>query len=109
MVGLCERSPGLGWMIELGVKWGLGLLLVFVFSLRVFFLVLRFPPTKKRRLKLQSNLETLNENLFLFLYFCILSSVNFQFLLPFIKFLSYKFLWRKYCFIDFLPTQTNKK
>lgn len=74
MVGLCERSPGLGWITELGVKWGAR----FVFSFRLFskgfFLVLRFPPTKKRRLKLQSNLETLNENLFIYLllhcFFC---------------------------------------
>lgn len=32
MVGLCERSPGLGWMIELGVKWGAS----FVISFRLF-------------------------------------------------------------------------
>ena len=32
MVGLCERSSGLGWITELGVKWGAR----FVISFRLF-------------------------------------------------------------------------
>lgn len=98
-----------GWL-NLVSNGGLGLLLVFVFSLRVFFLVLRFPPTKKRRLKLQSNLETLNENLFYFFTFAFFLLLIFNFFFHSLNFFPINFFGENtVLLISCRPKQTKSR
>lgn len=91
MVGLCERSPGLGWITELGVKWGTRFVISFRLFSKGFFLVLRFPPTKKTTLKIAIEPGNIKRKSFYFVTFALFLLLIFNFFFHSLNFFPINF------------------
>ena len=98
-----------GWL-NLGSNGGLGLLLVFVFSLRVFFLVLRFPPTKITTLKIAIEPGNIKRKSFYFFTFEFFLLLIFNFFFHSLNFFPINFFGENTVFlISCRPKQTKSR
>lgn len=89
---------------------GLGLLLVFVFSLRVFFLVLRFPPTKTTTLKIAIEPGNIKRKSFYFFTFALFLLLIFNFFFHSLNFFPINFFGENtVLLISCRPKQTKSR
>lgn len=98
-----------GWL-NLVSNGGLGLLLVFVFSLRVFFLVLRFPPTKITTLKIAIEPGNIKRKSFYFFTFALFLLLIFNFFFLSLNFFPINFFGENtVLLISCRPKQTKSR